>query len=333
MNILAPISCAEDIQTYAKEGVSEFYAGYVNKEWIDTFNFLPWQRGIMQSPLNRRTPLHANIISREELQNAVKMSLKVGGQLYITLNASFYTENMYPFLRSFLDEVTNAGVDHLIVSDIGIMELINIEYSRIKITVSCVAQVISANMVAFYQNFNVERIVFPRHIPLTTVVKIVDCFPEMDFECFSLCEKCMHDDGNCRCLHSIGAICLDCWNTTYERVDGNFLDIKDRKELMITEAAYRNWIAPNALPQVSVSNLGCSLCSIGELLKHKNIRTVKISGRGRDTDFVRHQVRIVNTVIELFSHNKSVQDIQDYVRQALGTDHCVDHGYCVMRGD
>lgn len=332
LNILTPVSSAEEIQIYAKEGSDEFFAGYVNQEWLDTFNYLPERSGVMQLPLNRRTPLQANITSREELQKAVAMAKTVGGRLYITLNASFYTENMYTYLRKYLKELISTGVNYLIVSDIGIMELLNMEFSEIKITVSCVAQVISSSMVAFYKNFNVERIVFPRHISLASIGKIADQFPELEFECFGLCEKCMHDDGNCRCMHSVGAICLDCWNTTYERVDGNRLELEDGKELMVTEAAYQNWIAPNVRQQVSVPNLGCSLCSIGELLRHKNIHALKISGRGRGVDFVRCQISIVHNVIKLFSQNKSVKDVQGYVQQVLGTDHCMDHGYCIMRG-
>ena len=133
-------------------------------------------------------------------------------------------------------------------------------------------------------------------------------------------------------MHSVGAVCLDCWNSVYERIDGESISPQIRHELLLNEAMYKNWIAPNTLNQVSINNLGCSLCSIGSLLKHCNIRALKISGRGRGTEYVKHQILILNTVIDMFCQNQSIERVQEYVQQVLGMDHCIDNGYCVMRG-
>lgn len=81
------------------------------------------EKGILQLPINRRTPLRTNIVSYEKLKEAVDMAEMVGGRFYITLNAAFYTENMYPYLKEYLYELLSAGVNRLIVS-VCIMELL-----------------------------------------------------------------------------------------------------------------------------------------------------------------------------------------------------------------
>ena len=207
MNILTPVSNAEEIRLFSELGANEFFSGYVNQKWIDDFNSLSDEKGILQLPINRRTPLRTNIVSYEKLKEAVDMAEMVGGRFYITLNAAFYTENMYPYLKEYLYELLSAGVNRLIVSDIGIMELLNTEFTEFKLTASCVVQIISSSMVDFYKNFNIERVVFPRHISVEDICMIADNFPELEFECFGLCEKCLHDDGNCRSMHSVGG-CL-----------------------------------------------------------------------------------------------------------------------------
>ena len=125
MNILTPVSNAEEIRLFSELGANEFFSGYVNQKWIDDFNSLSDEKGILQLPINRRTPLRTNIVSYEKLKEAVDMAEMVGGRFYITLNAAFYTENMYPYLKEYLYELLSAGVNRLIVSDIGIMELLN----------------------------------------------------------------------------------------------------------------------------------------------------------------------------------------------------------------
>ena len=130
MNILTPVSNAEEIRLFSELGANEFFSGYVNQKWIDDFNSLSDEKGILQLPINRRTPLRTNIVSYEKLKEAVDMAEMVGGRFYITLNAAFYTENMYPYLKEYLYELLSAGVNRLIVSDIGIMELLNTEFTE-----------------------------------------------------------------------------------------------------------------------------------------------------------------------------------------------------------
>lgn len=332
MNILAPVSNIDEVRTFSKAGANEFYIGYTDEAWINNFNGPTDAKGTLFVPLNGRTRKNANITSQEELIKIVCASEQEGGRLYVTLNAPFYTDNMYPYLRNHLSELASVGINRLIVSDIGLMELISTEFPEFMLTVSCVSQVSSCGQVQFYKNFNVERIVFPRHIPISHVCMIADRFPDLEFECFALCEKCMHGDGFCRSMHGIGAFCKDCWNGTYESIDGTELPGDLQRKILDNQTAYRKWISPEQLNGAQVGNLGCSLCSVGNILQHSNIKSLKLSGRGRSTEFVKTQVQITKTVIELFQKQKSKEFIQKYVQQMLGQQYCVDYTYCIMRG-
>lgn len=332
MNILTPISGIEDIKILETEGANEFFAGYINQEWIELFNDLQDENGNMQLTINRRNGLRANIRDFHELCEAVKLTKEVKGRLYITVNAPFYTENMYPFLRRYFQELSNAGVERLIVSDIGIMEILAEEFEQFKITVSCLAQVVNNSQVEFFKQFGVERIVFPRHMPIKNIISIVEHFPELEFECFGFCEKCLHDDGNCRCMHNMGAICMECWNSVYETVDGKEISLELKQELLLNEALYKDWMQASVALQNDM-NLGCSLCSVGVLMKYPNISTFKLSGRGKGISFVVDAVRITKDVITFCQKEDSVEKVQKFVQEKLGSRFCQDYTYCIMRGE
>ena len=78
MNILTPVSNAEEIRLFSELGANEFFSGYVNQKWIDDFNSLSDEKGILQLPINRRTPLRTNIVSYEKLKEAVDFADMVG---------------------------------------------------------------------------------------------------------------------------------------------------------------------------------------------------------------------------------------------------------------
>lgn len=119
MNILTPVSNAEEIRLFSELGANEFFSGYVNQKWIDDFNSLSDEKGILQLPINRRTPLRTNIVSYEKLKEAVDMAEMVGGRFYITLNAAFYTENMYPYLKEYHYIKRTGSIQHN--ADINLM--------------------------------------------------------------------------------------------------------------------------------------------------------------------------------------------------------------------
>ena len=59
----------------------------------------------------------------EELYEAVKYVHERGKKLYLTVNTMPH-EDEYPALETFLSDVADAGIDAMIVADLGVMTLI-----------------------------------------------------------------------------------------------------------------------------------------------------------------------------------------------------------------
>ena len=332
MNILTPIARVEDVEPLVKSGASEFFAGFINREWIDLYNHIETSRGNLQFTLNRRNGLWTNFIDETELQKLIQTIEQYRGTLFITLNAPFYTEKMFISLRRYLQKISSYGVKNLIVSDVGVMQLICEEFPEFEITVSCLAEIISCEAVEFYKQFNIKRVVFPRHISIQKLINIAKKFPEIEFEFFGLCEKCLHDDGNCRSMHNLGAFCMECWNGKYESVYGNNISNSERNAIMINEAFYKNWI--NGCTVDENNNYGCSLCAIASLSKVKNISSVKLSGRGKSIDFIVKQVKMTRSIIEMCEcRNAKIDDIRSYVKKQFCESYCEDFSHCIMRGE
>lgn len=332
MNILTPISSVDEVKAFSEAGANEFYIGYTDELWVRNFNGPLNEKGTIFMPLNGRTRMNANISSWEELRRIIHLADQLYGRLYVTVNAPFYTENMYQYLIEFLRKLESIGVRRLIVSDIGLMELLCREFPGFKLTVSCITQTVSSWQVQFFKHFAVERIVFPRHTPVSDVCEIATQHPDLEFECFGLCEKCMHGDGFCRSLHGIGTFCKDCWDGVYESVTGSEISKEKKRAISDNQKAYRQWISPETAKDTLIDNFGCSLCAVGNMMQYENIKAIKLSGRGRSSEFVKVQIQAAKEVIRMFEMNQGIKIVQKYIQQTLGPQYCADYAYCVMRG-
>ena len=138
----------------------------------------------------------------------------------------------YKYLKEYFEELTSVNVKNVIVFDVGLINYLHNNFPIFMITVSCLNQVVNCAAVDFYKNFNVRRIVYPRHISITEAVSIAQKYPDIEFEAFSLFEKCAFDDGNCRCIHNAGFICHDNYCKNY------IIHDKKMNEAILNKNAY-----------------------------------------------------------------------------------------------
>ena len=274
MQLLLPIRSSEQVAEYLEQGIKEFYCGYITSEWITHFNKQHEKTIVtLQISLNRRDYLTSNITDYSELELICKLCQRYNAKVFMTLNASFYSEAAYPFIEKWLCEIEKAGIEHIIVSDIGVMNYIFQEHPNMKITVSCENQVINEKAVDFYMRFHPERVVFPRHITVTEMENIIIKHPEVEFESFLLSSRCIYDDGNCRCIHDIEPICSEAWITKFFRTDGVNQSMQENRLLKIACQDMTDFIF--GIEQSSNFGFGhgkilCSLCSVYNLSRYKN---------------------------------------------------------------
>ena len=335
MQLLLPIRSIEQATFYLEDGIREFYCGYISKEWIATFNKQHEQRWTtLQVSMNRRDYLTSNLTDLQELKEIANLCNAYQATLFVTLNAAFYAPIAYPYLEKWLQELSQIGIQHLIVSDIGMMQLIAKHYPNFKITVSCENQVLNADAVTFYRQFQPERIVFPRHITISEITPILAENPDIEFECFLLSSRCVFDDGNCRCIHDIEPICNEAWITKFFRTDGKNVSFSENRALKNANQDMTDWIY--GIEQSTNQGFGCgkvlcSICSVSNLSQYPNFTSLKVVGRGMR--FPKQALDGMKYVIELSKSHATLSDYQEFAQKFFCCDTlCSSMASCNMRG-
>ena len=336
MELLFPVRSDEQALSYIQHGIKEFYCGYIHSEWISHFNKQHETKTVtLQISLNRRDYLTSNITDFEELKRLCELCKANSVKLFMTLNAAYYSESAYKFLDVWLSELDSAGIEHIIISDIGVMFYVKSHYPKFRITVSCENQVINSMAVRFYKQFSPERIVFPRHITAKEMESIILEYPEIMFESFLVSSRCIYDDGNCRCIHDIEPICSEAWITKFFSVDGHNQDYYENRLLKNAVQDMTDYIY--GLEQSSYHGFGygktlCSICSVYNLCKHPNFVSLKVVGRGmRIPD---RDIEYLKKVVYLSNSNKGIQDYMLLAQKMMDYDNlCQGHFNCCTRGE
>ncbi|RKI99819.1 hypothetical protein D7X87_24295 [bacterium D16-54] len=214
MNILMPIQTVQEIIPLIGAGATEFYGGYISDNWKKKYN-KEKADGILQISLNNRDREKTNFKNIADLQKAVRLCEKYKKSFFLVINAKWFPQECFEELNSYIQEIRDIGIERLIVSDIGLIKFLFDNYPDMKLSISCLNEIYNSASVDFYKQFNPERIVFPRHINIKDVEMIANSHKNTEFEVFVLSDKCIYDDGNCRCFHDWGPICQESWSTNY----------------------------------------------------------------------------------------------------------------------
>lgn len=330
MNILTPFDSLEECRLLIKEGVKEFYCGYISKTWINMFGLAQTNTNLLSISSNKRCSVDANVKSEEELNSVAKFINDNSAHLFVTLNAFYYPDYIYPYLDEILSTLYRAHVYGIIVTDISLIKYIKSRYD-FYLVLSCCNQVTNSNAVKFYKNLGINRITFPRHIKISEMVTILSEFPEMDFEVFCLDGKCIYDDGNCKIIHNYGRICLEQWNYEFYKNDNN-LTFEEEKNLINAFETFNLWTdiekEKAANDNNKWKNVTCTACIIPEIKHYSNLKALKISGRGLSLFIKISFIRLIKKL--LICEDKNV--IVDLVSKFFGDKSlCEKHIRCMTR--
>ncbi len=133
----------------------------------------------------------------ERLQEAVKTAHAAGKKLYLTCNTlprQSELEN-YPH---FLEDATEAGVDALIIADLGMLTLTRKYAPDIEIHMSTQTGIVNAETCRTLYDMGVKRAVLARELSLAEIATIRDKIPaEMELEVFVHGAMCVSVSGRC----------------------------------------------------------------------------------------------------------------------------------------
>lgn len=175
LEVLAPAGDEERFGAAVKYGADAVYLGRK-------------QFGMRSSPLN---------FDFEPLCNAVKYAHERNVKVYLTCN-TLPKNNEIPHFEQFVREAVEAGVDALIVADIGLLMLIKRYAPDMEIHISTQTGIVNYVTARELYNLGAKRIVLARELSLDEIAEIrAKTSPDLDIEAFVHGAMCVSFSGRC----------------------------------------------------------------------------------------------------------------------------------------
>ena len=193
---------AKDLEKYIKSLVdwwaNEFFTGYNPEYWSSKFGF-------EVSP-NGRFAEHEQITDFETLKLIVEEVHKYDLEIFINLNAWYYTDQTFPLIQQMVSEFIELWIDWIICWNISILEYLkDIEY-KWKINISTILALYNSEAIRFFlENYKINKIILSREITLKEIESLVTEFSNTQFEVFWEWDFCRYNNWLCFAEHKYGA--------------------------------------------------------------------------------------------------------------------------------
>ena len=138
----------------------------------------------------------ADNFSVEDLAIACDKAHRQNKKIYLTSNAVFHEEDFVGF-DEYLGQVSDAGIDALIVSDPGVVLAAKEKLPDMPIHLSTQASTTNAMGVKFWHKIGVSRVIVAREASLNDIRRMKDAVPEMELEAFVHGAMCISYSGRC----------------------------------------------------------------------------------------------------------------------------------------
>lgn len=188
----------KDVQNYIKNLVdswaTEFFTWYNPPYWSEKFGF-------EVSP-NGRFSEHEQITDLETLRQIVLEVHKHNFEIFINLNAWYYTQETFPLIQKMIAEFEEVWVDWIICWNISVLEYLkSINYSK-KINISTIMALYNTESIKFFlENYTINKVILSREITLKEIKNLVTNFPNTKFEVFWEWDFCRYNNGLCFAEH------------------------------------------------------------------------------------------------------------------------------------
>ncbi len=141
----------------------------------------------------------------EEIYDAVRLAHGMGKKVYLTLN-TMPRAHEYPALRAFLDDLRGAGVDAVIVADLGVMATVKEMLPGMELHISTQASIISPAAANAYAALGATRLVLARELQFHEIKAIKAALPAgIELEAFIHGSMCVSYSGRCLLANTLTA--------------------------------------------------------------------------------------------------------------------------------
>jgi putative protease len=188
----------------------------------------------------RATNLHV-----ETLPEVMAFLHERGVRGFVTLNTLVFVSEL-PAIERTVIQLTEAGVDAVLVQDIGLVRLIRAISPELAIHASTQMTLTSAECIRIAEQLGIERVVLPRELSLDEI-RAIRADTEIELETFVHGALCVAYSGQCLTSESLGGRsanrgqCAQACRLPYDLVcDGHDVDLGAQKYLLSPQdlAAY-----------------------------------------------------------------------------------------------
>lgn len=146
---------------------------------------------------------YADNLDQEQLIRGIDLAHTKGKQLYLTVNTLLKNRELEEELYDYLAPLYEAGLDAVIVQDLGVMEFIKKEFPGMHIHASTQMTITGVESAKLLQAAGASRVVTARELSLEEIRKIYDA-TQMEIESFVHGALCYCYSGQCLMSSMIG---------------------------------------------------------------------------------------------------------------------------------
>ena len=307
--LLAPAGDMERLQAAVKYGADAVYLGGT-------------MFGMRAAPAN---------FNKEQLIEAVEYCHARGVKVYLTCNVLPRNDELAE-LPEFLKDAEKAGVDALIISDIGVLAMAKKYVPDMEIHISTQSGIVNYETSKAFYDMGAKRIVTARELKMTEIAEIRKNIPDdMDIECFVHGAMCVSFSGRCLISNYLvgrdanrGECAQPCrWKYTLmeEKRPGQYFPV----------------VEDDSGTYIMNSKDMCMIEHIPEMIK-AGITSFKIEGRAKSAYYVAVVVNAYRKAIDEYFENpsddyKPKQWIIDEMRKISYRDYCTGFFYGDVHND
>jgi len=221
--------------------------------------------------------------SIQDLPLLVETLHRRGVRGYVTLNTLVFTDELGNFERT-VSELAQAGIDAVLVQDIGAARLIRRICPELSIHASTQMTMVSAETIRAIETLGIERVVLARELSISEIRKITSS-TTLPVETFIHGALCVAYSGQCLTSESLGGRsanrgqCAQACRLNYDLIcDGEYRDLGGNRYLL----------SPQDLAGYEL---------IPELI-HAGVCSLKIEGRLKTPEYVANIVGHYRTAID-----------------------------------
>lgn len=138
----------------------------------------------------------ADNFTHEGLREAVSYAHSLGKKIYVTVNIFPHNEDINR-VREHLIFLNSIRPDAVIVSDLGVLEIMNEEKINIPVHVSVQANNVNYMEVKMWQKLGAKRVILARELTAEEIREIKEKVPDMELEAFVHGAMCVSYSGRC----------------------------------------------------------------------------------------------------------------------------------------